>query len=167
MPINKNVLPTIIWNRARSMAKSILILAVSLLVTVCLAKAFSILGEVHGKDLDESYFVDGYPTILVLLNSEFFMGLIFVITLSVFAYIGYLLWLLHEIAVHKAQAKSSSQIQLIFALSLCGLFIHKAWWVVAIIIAFTSWESIAERISQIVRRDSHKEPKSNLGGESV
>ncbi len=129
------------------------------------AKGLSLLGEIHGKELPESYFSGGYPTILTLLDSEVFMGLIFLITLSVIVYVIYLLWRLHEIAVHKAEAKSSSQLQLIFALSLCGLFIHKAWWVLAIIIAFTSWEYIGEHLSDIIRKGVSKAPKTEEQGE--
>jgi hypothetical protein len=114
--------------------------------------ALSFLGEVHGKDIPEEYFSGGYPTIIGLLDSEVFMSLIFVVTLSVFAYLGYLLWQLHEVAVHKAEARSSAQLQLVFALSLCGLFIHKGWWVLAIIIAFTSWEYISDSLSNIIRK---------------
>lgn len=132
--------------------KAIAKVIIFLVVAVVAAKTFAILGAIHGKDLPESYFSGGYPTILALLDSEVFMGLIFFITLSVFAYVGYLLWELHEVAVHKAEASSSPQIQLIFALSLCGLFIHKAWWVLAIIIAFTSWEAIGNRISHVIHK---------------
>lgn len=117
---------------------------------IIISKAFSYLGVIHGKELPESYFSGGYPSILTLLNSELFMGLIFFVTLSVFAYIAYLLWQLHEVAVHKAESDSSSQLQLVFALSLSGLFIHKAWWVLAIIVAFTSWDKISEGLSNII-----------------
>ena len=120
-------------------------------VFIGLSFSFSALSEIHGKEITEDYFVNGYPTILGLLNSEIFMGLIFTVTLSVFVYVAWLLWELHEVAVHKAQAIASHQIQLVFALSLCGLFIHKAWWVMAIIIAFTRWDIIAEKLSLIIK----------------
>jgi len=121
-----------------------------------IAKSLSFLGAIHGKDLPEDYFYSGgYPSILGLLDSEVFMGLIFFITLSVFAYVAYLLWQLHEVAVHKAEANASPQLQLIFALSLCGLFIHKAWWVLAIIIAFTSWSSIGDWMREIIHNDAN------------
>jgi len=123
-----------------------------IIALVVIAKMLSYLGEIHGKDLPESYFSGGYPSILTLLDSEVFMGLIFFITLSIFGYVGYLLWQLHEVAVHKAEADSSSQLQLVFALSLCGLFIHKVWWVFAVIVAFTSWDKIAEGLSNIIHR---------------
>ena len=115
------------------------------------AYGLSLLGDIHGKELPAEYFKGGYPMILGMLNSELFMGLIFLITLSVIAYVIYLLWQLHEVAVHKAEANASPQIQLVFALSLCGLFIDKTWWVLAIIIAFTSWEHIGAHISKIIR----------------
>ena len=115
------------------------------------AHGLSLLGDIHGKELPAEYFNGGYPMILGMLNSELFMGLIFLITLSVIAYLLYLLWQLHEVAVHKAEANASPQIQLVFALSLCGLFIDKTWWVLAIIIAFTSWEHIGAHISKIIK----------------
>jgi len=119
-----------------------------------LAKALSYLGAIHGKDLPEEYFSGGIPTIIGLLNSEFFMALIFIITMSAFTYVGYLLWQLHEIAVHKSEASASPQFQLVFALSLCGLFIDKAWWVLAIIISFTSWEDIGQWLSSIIHKNN-------------
>ncbi len=84
---------------------------------------FALLSTVHGKSLPESYFSDGVPSILGLLNSELFMGIIFVITLSIIGYVLYLLWQLHEVAVHRSQYMRSAHANLVFALSLCGLFI--------------------------------------------
>nr|WP_047049596.1 magnesium transporter [Vibrio mexicanus] len=110
------------------------------------------LGTIHGKDLPEDYFSNGYPTILKLLDSEVFMGFVFFVTIAIVVYVLYLLWQLHEVAVHKAQAMSSAHTQIVFALSLCGLFINKAWWVLAIIIAFTRWDVVSESISNIIRK---------------
>ena len=120
------------------------------IVFIGLSAGFSELAEIHGKDIPADYFSNGYPTILALLDSEFFMGLIFMVTLSIMLYVVWLLWELHEVAVHKAEAIASSQIQLVFALSMCGLFIHKAWWVMAIIIAFTRWDILADKLSNII-----------------
>ncbi len=117
--------------------------------------AFSKLSTIHGTELPETYFVDGYPSILVLLDSEFFMGVIFCVTISVIVYVLYLLWQLHEVAVHKAQKMSSAHTQIVFALSLCGLFIDKAWWVLAIIIAFTRWDIVSDSLSNIIRKGLH------------
>ncbi|MGD8110562.1 magnesium transporter [Vibrio sp. TRT 17S01] len=117
---------------------------------------FSRLGKVHGKSLPESYFSDGYPTILTLLDSEFFMGFIACVTLAIVVYVLYLLWQLHEVAVHKAKEMSSAHTQIVFALSLCGLFIDKAWWVLAIIIAFTRWDVVANSLSSIIRNGLNK-----------
>ena len=118
--------------------------------------ALSKLGTIHGKTLPESYFIDGYPTILKLLDSEVFMGFIFFVTLAVIIYVLYLFWQLHEIAVHKAAEMSSAHTQIVFALSLCGLFINKVWWVLAIIIAFTRWDVIGESISKVIRNGVSK-----------
>ncbi|RJG42207.1 magnesium transporter [Motilimonas pumila] len=114
--------------------------------------ALSHLGAIHGKELPEEYFSNGYPTILKLLDSEVFMGFIFVVTIGAFGYVLYLLWQLHEVAVHKAQAMSSAHTQLVFALSLCGLFIDKTWWVLAIIIAFARWDILSDKLSFIINK---------------
>nr|WP_070964138.1 magnesium transporter [Vibrio sonorensis] len=113
---------------------------------------FSLLTRIHGTELPESYFVDGYPTILALLDSHWFMGFIALVTLSILVYVLYLLWQLHEIAVHKAKSMSSAHTQLVFALSLCGLFIDKMWWVLAIVIAFTRWDIVADNVSSVIRK---------------
>ncbi|WP_282166273.1 magnesium transporter [Shewanella japonica] len=115
-----------------------------------LSYLFSLLTAIHGKSLPESYFVNGYPSILALLDSELFMGFVFVVTVSIICYTLVLFWRLHEVAVHKAEAMSSAHTQIVFALSLCGLFIDKAWWVLAIIIAFGRWDVLANRLSSII-----------------
>ncbi|MCG9788117.1 hypothetical protein [Vibrio barjaei] len=120
---------------------------------------FSLLSQVHGKDLPESYFSDGMPTILGLLNSELFMGIIFVITISIIVYVLYLLWQLHEVAVHRSQYMKSAHANLVFALSLCGLFIDKLWWVLAVIIAFTNWEALASALSKVIHTGIHGDRK--------
>ncbi|MGY3570175.1 magnesium transporter [Vibrio paucivorans] len=113
---------------------------------------FSTLSLIHGKEMPASDFVGGNPSIINLLNSEVFMGLIFVITLSIFGYVGYLLWRLHEVAVHETQHKKSAHSNLVFILSLCGLFINKVWWIFALIIAFTRWDVISDGLSAIIRK---------------
>ncbi|MCK6264093.1 magnesium transporter [Vibrio sp. ZSDE26] len=109
------------------------------------------LGTIHGKDIPEEYFSNGYPTILKLLDSEIFMGFVFFVTVAIIVYVIYLFWQLHEVAVHKAAEMSSAHTQIVFALSLCGLFIDKAWWVLAIIIAFARWDVLARELSNIIR----------------
>lgn len=118
------------------------------------------LGTVHGKDLPEEYFSNGYPSILRLLDSEVFMGFIFFVTVAILVYVVYLLWQLHEVAVHRAAKMSSAHTQIVFALSLCGLFIDKTWWVLAIIIAFARWDVLAAEVSNIIRNGRHPISKS-------
>ncbi|MCC4831900.1 MULTISPECIES: magnesium transporter [Shewanella] len=115
-----------------------------------LSYLFSLLTKIHGKSLPESYFANGYPSILGLLDSELFMGFVFVVTIGIICYTLLLFWRLHEVAVHKAEAMSSAHTQIVFALSLCGLFIDKTWWVLAIIIAFGRWDVLANRLSSII-----------------
>ncbi|PKF63145.1 magnesium transporter [Psychromonas sp. psych-6C06] len=135
--------------------KAITYFAVFIGISVIISK----LATIHGKQIPAEYFINGYPSILGLLDSELFMGIIFVITLTIVVYVIWLLWGLHEVAVHKAQAMASQQIQLVFALSLCGLFIHKAWWVLAVIIAFTRWDLLAHKISEIIANGRTGEKK--------
>jgi hypothetical protein len=80
------------------------------------------------------------------------MGLIFLITTSVFVYVLYLFWELHEVAVHKSEATASIHADLIFVLTMCGLFIDNTWWVLALIIAFTRWDLIADKISLVITK---------------
>ncbi|MGR5177346.1 magnesium transporter [Vibrio parahaemolyticus] len=128
------------------LTKAILVLA----SFFSLSYFFSLLSRVHGKELPEDYFSDGVPTILGLLNSELFMGIIFVITVAIVVYVLYLLWCLHEVAVHRSQYMKSAHANLVFALSLCGLFIDKLWWVLALIIAFTDWQAIGRALSKVI-----------------
>ena len=125
-----------------------------------LSYLFAQLSTVHGKSLPADYFSQDLPNILGLLNSEFFMGMIFVITLSVIAYVLYLLWQLHEVAVHRSQYMQSAQANLVFALSLCGLFIDKLWWVLAIIIAFTNWDAVASAVSKVINKGIYDNKES-------
>ena len=125
------------------------------LVILCLAGCsfiFSSLSKIHGKDMPASDFWGGNPTIIKLLNSELFMGIIFVVTISIFSYVGYLFWRLHEVAVHESEHRKSAHTTLVFALSLCGLFINKVWWVLALIIAFTRWDVIGNALSSVIRK---------------
>lgn len=122
-----------------------------------LCQLFALLSNVNGKHIPESYFSNGLPNIIALFDSEFFMGFIFMVTLSVVVYVIYLLWQLHEIAVHKSEKVKSHQANVVFALSLCGLFLHKAWWVLAIIIAFTNWQAISTELSRIIRNGRRSE----------
>jgi hypothetical protein len=133
---------------------------VGITILVGASVALSKLGAIHGKDLPESYFSNGYPTILKLLDSEVFMGFVFFVTVAILVYVAYLFWCLHEVAVHRAAAMSSAHTQIVFALSLCGLFIDKTWWVLAIIIAFARWDVLAAGLSSIIRNGREPAQKS-------
>jgi hypothetical protein len=138
-------------------SKIMSLLKIAMKSTFCIAvflgvsQLFARMSNINGKELPEEYFSNGVPSIIGLFDSEFFMGVIFVITLSVVVYVLYLLWQLHEIAVHRSEKIKSHQANLVFALSLCGLFLHKSWWVLAIVIAFTNWQSISHSLSTIIR----------------
>lgn len=131
------------------------------------------IGEVNSKDIDMSLFSNTpNDTLMLLLNSEYFSGYLFSVTIAFVCFMAYLFWQLHEVAVHKEQHNKGVHIQLVFALSLCGLFINKTWWVLAIIIAFTNWKYISGSLSQIIRSGlaanelSHKEPSHKEGAQS-
>lgn len=135
-------------------------LIVGMAILVGASVALSKLGAIHGKDLPESYFSNGYPTIVKLLDSEVFMGFVFFVTVAILVYVVYLFWCLHEVAVHRAAAMSSAHTQIVFALSLCGLFIDKTWWVLAIIIAFARWDVLSAGLSNIIRNGREPIQKS-------
>lgn len=130
---------------------------------VLLSYFFSLLSNVNGKEVSEDYYSNGVPNIIGLLDSELFMGIIFMVTLAVVIYVLYLLWQLHEIAVHRSEKIKSHQANLVFALSLCGLFLHKGWWVLAIIIAFTNWQAIGYSLSEIIRNGNSQSTDNEKG----
>ncbi|MCW8334462.1 magnesium transporter [Vibrio paucivorans] len=142
-----NKLQRIVKNTLLFLFKAIIAIGTLVGASLLLSK----LGKIHGKDLPEEYFSNGYPTILKLLDSEIFMGFVFFVTVAILIYTVYLFWQLHEVAVHKAAEMSSAHTQIVFALSLCGLFIDKTWWVLAIIIAFARWDVLAAEMSNIIR----------------
>ena len=120
------------------------------------------MGTINSKDVDLTTFTNTpNETMMVIFNSEYFSGYLFAVTIALALFVAYLLWEVHEVAVHKAQEKKSSHIQLVFALSLCGLFLHKAWWVLAIIIAFANWEHIGSSITRIIRNGFNSAPQPN------
>ncbi|MCL1046664.1 magnesium transporter [Shewanella sp. 1_MG-2023] len=115
------------------------------------------MGLINSKDIDMSLFTNTpNDTMMILFNSEYFSGYLFSVTIALVIFVIYLLWSIHEVAVHRTEKMHSSHVQLVFALSLCGLFIHKAWWVLAIIIAFANWSEIGESISSVIRNSRNK-----------
>lgn len=120
------------------------------------------MGKINSKDIDLTTFTNTpNETMMIIFNSEYFSGYLFAVTIALVLFIVYLFWELHEVAVHKAQEKKSAHIQLVFALSLCGLFLHKAWWVLAIIIAFTNWRHVGTSISSVIQNGFSRNNKNN------
>ncbi|WP_233558138.1 magnesium transporter [Alginatibacterium sediminis] len=123
-----------------------------MLVMLAGAYVLAPMGTINSKDIDMGSFTNTpNETMMLIFNSEYFSGYLFSVTIALVLFVVYLLWEVHELAVHKAQKQKSSHIQLVFALSLCGLFLHKAWWVLAIMIAFANWEHIGASISAVIR----------------
>ena len=125
-------------------------------------------GTINSKDIDLSQF-NNHPNEMMMnfFQTEMFSGYLFAVTIAFVLFAIYLFWQLHEVAVHKAQERRSTQIQLVFALSLCGLFLHKGWWVIAIIIAFANWSHIAESMSGIIRNALNKTSECRSKAEST
>ncbi len=113
------------------------------------------LSEIHGKELPPEYFYGGASNIMLLLNSELFMGFIFMVTLGLAALVLYLLWELHEVPLHKVQRENRIVIDLVFGLAMAGLILNKAWWVLALIVAFTPWRALGDAFSGIINRGIH------------
>lgn len=90
------------------------------------------------------------PTIIPLLDSKLFMAAISVFSLYLLIYLIKSLWTIHHLAVKKATAMQSANVNLVIALSLCGIFIDKTWWVFAIILAFGRWDILAQTISRAI-----------------
>lgn len=85
-------------------------------------------------------------------QSEYFSGYLFSVTLAVVFAAIYGMWQIHELGVHKAKEHKSAHVQIVFALSLCGLFINKTFWVIALVIALANWKHIGQSISDVIRR---------------
>ncbi|CAH0990722.1 hypothetical protein SIN8267_00817 [Sinobacterium norvegicum] len=142
--------------KQKSLLATIMTRLMFVVLFVALSWFFSQGAHIHGVELAPEYFSGPMPSILGLLNSELFMGVISVVTLFIIIYVIKLLWDLHEVATHKAMAAESAQTTLVFALSLCGLFINKTWWVLAIVIAFTRWDIISQQISDMISQGIRK-----------
>ncbi|WP_242620232.1 magnesium transporter [Shewanella maritima] len=143
------------------LAKFSAFMAVMLLGAYLLAP----LGTINSKDIDLTQFTNvPNNAMMMFFNSEYFSGYLFAVTIALVIFALYLLWQLHEVAVHKAEKKNSMHVQLVFALSLCGLFLHKAWWVMAIIIAFANWQQIGQSISRIIRNGLRTEEEDSKSG---
>ena len=148
-----NILKTIfqkIWAIVMVLVKFCLFMA------LMLAGAWALvpLGTIHSKDIDLSQF-NNHPNEMMMnfFQSEYFSGYLFAVTIAVTLAVIYGLWQVHELGVHKAKEHKSAHVQIVFALSLCGLFISKTFWVIALVIALANWKHIGQSISDVIRRD--------------
>ncbi|WP_213864629.1 magnesium transporter [Vibrio crassostreae] len=124
------------------------------------AWALAPMGKIHSKDIDLSQF-NNHPNEMMMnfFQTEFFSGYLFSVTLAVVLAAIYGMWQVHELGVHKAKEHKSAHVQIVFALSLCGLFISKTFWVIALVIALANWKHIGQSISDVIRRGI--QPKSS------
>lgn len=124
-----------------------------MVVMVAGAWALAPLGKIHSKDIDLTQF-NNHPNEMMMnfFQSEYFSGYLFAVTLAVTLAAIYGLWQLHELGVHKAKEHKSAHVQIVFALSLCGLFISKTFWVIALVIALANWKHIGQSLSDVIRR---------------
>lgn len=117
------------------------------------AWALAPLGTIHSKDIDMSQF-NNHPNEMMMnfFQMESFSGYLFSVTIAVVLAGVYGMWQLHELGVHKAKEHKSAHVQIVFALSLCGLFISKTFWVIALVIALANWKHIGQSLSDVIRR---------------
>ncbi|MEZ9697746.1 magnesium transporter [Vibrio sp. 10N.261.46.E12] len=117
------------------------------------AWALAPLGTIHSKDIDMSQF-NNHPNEMMMnfFQTEYFSGYLFSVTIAVVLAGVYGMWQLHELGVHKAKEHKSAHVQIVFALSLCGLFISKTFWVIALVIALANWKHIGQSLSDVIRR---------------
>ncbi|MCL9774210.1 magnesium transporter [Vibrio methylphosphonaticus] len=117
------------------------------------AWALAPLGTIHSQDIDMSQF-NNHPNEMMMnfFQSVYFSGYLFSVTIAVVLAGVYGMWQLHELGVHKAKEHKSAHVQIVFALSLCGLFISKTFWVIALVIAMANWKHIGQSLSDVIRR---------------
>lgn len=117
------------------------------------AWALAPIGKIHSKNIDLSQF-NNHPNEMMMkfFETEYFSGYLFSVTIAVVLAITYGMWQLHELGVHKAKEHKSAHVQIVFVLSLCGLFISKTFWVIALVIALANWKHIGQSISDVIRR---------------
>ena len=135
--------------------KNIILKLLYFSIFIAMVFVLSTLASIYNEHIPDGYYSEGIPNIIGLLDSELFMGLLFMVTLSIVGIFIKILWDIHEIPVHKSQHDKHIMASVIFALSLSGLLIDKAWWVLAIFIAFTPWDLIGKYLSQIIHEGTH------------
>ncbi|MCG9543080.1 magnesium transporter [Vibrio sp. Isolate33] len=143
-------------------AVAMVLIKFCLFMALMLAGAWALapMGKIHSKDIDLSQF-NNHPNEMMMnfFQTEFFSGYLFSVTLAVVLAAIYGMWQVHELGVHKAKEHKSAHVQIVFALSLCGLFISKTFWVIALVIALANWKHIGQSISDVIRRGI--QPKSS------
>lgn len=143
-------------------AVAMVLIKFCLFMALMLAGAWALapMGKIHSKDIDLSQF-NNHPNEMMMnfFQTEFFSGYLFSVTLAVVLAAIYGMWQIHELGVHKAKEHKSAHVQIVFALSLCGLFISKTFWVIALVIALANWKHIGQSISDVIRRGI--QPKSS------
>ena len=143
-------------------AVAMVLIKFCLFMSLMLAGAWALapMGKIHSKDIDLSQF-NNHPNEMMMnfFQTEFFSGYLFSVTLAVVLAAIYGMWQVHELGVHKAKEHKSAHVQIVFALSLCGLFISKTFWVIALVIALANWKHIGQSISDVIRRGI--QPKSS------
>ncbi|KAA8599511.1 magnesium transporter [Vibrio cyclitrophicus] len=136
-------------------AIALVLIKFCLFMAVMLAGAWALapLGTIHSKDIDMSQF-NNHPNEMMMnfFQTEYFSGYLFSVTIAVVLAVIYGMWQIHELGVHKAKEHKSAHVQIVFALSLCGLFISKTFWVIALVIALANWKHIGQSLSDVIRR---------------
>lgn len=107
---------------------------------------------VYDKGVNAEDFSGGLPPIMGLLNAELFVAFVFCATVGVYLIIIALLWHYHEIPLHEVKKTDPALVNVVFGLALCGILFDKAWFVLAMVIAFMPWQVIGEKFSAVLNR---------------
>jgi ABC-type iron transport system FetAB permease component len=110
--------------------------------------------HIHSKDLinEDNLSPENIPSILGLLQTEYFMSFVFVVTIGIYVLIAAILWNFHEIPLHRVEKSNPLLMKVVFGLGMCGILFDKHYWVVALVIAFMPWQWVADHVSHMIWR---------------
>jgi len=126
----------------------------SLYAAIFIAMVFlvSVLCQVHDKTVSPESYSGGVPVIMGLLNSEIFMAFAFCATVGFYILMLALLWHYHEIPLEKVKKNDPEFVNVVFGLALMGILFNKAWFVLAMIIAFMPWKVVGEKFAFVLHK---------------
>ena len=113
--------------------------------------------HVYSQSNEPNYY-NSEPSHIVMsiLNSDIFMYIILIFTLTIVCGVIYGIIKLHHIPKNKWNQHYKTDIGLISILSLLGWIWHSLW-VVALIIAFINWKIVEDIIVKLIQKSLKKE----------